>query len=236
MADKPKKQIDPQIAAEIAERKFNDSEGNKYGWASDVINELRIRGFTPIQQKNILYHIMAESGGDFRRVQGDYKPNYQGDNGDDWETGRGFVQATGYTYQEVGRRLKIPLGKNPKLANHPEYAAKIAAEFYKWKQEENPHLNFDNPADVHKATGPAESYEARVTRLSKGNPQKRIEPVMFPTDNDLAINTPAYDPKTHTPQDNGTLQPVEDNIVGKIIKMSDIGKGGIKTDTTPSSR
>jgi len=232
MAEKPKKQIDPQIAAEIAERNYNKSVNNPYGWAADVINELRIRGFTPVQQKNILYHIMAESGGDFRRVQGDFRPNYQGDEGKtDWETGRGLVQVTGWSYEEVGRRLGIPLGKNPQLATHPEYAAKIAAEFYKWKQSENKRLNFDNPEDVHKATGPAESYQARVTRLSNGK-----DPIRFPTDDDIGINTPAYDPKTHTPLDNGTLEPIQENIVGKIIKMSDVGKGGIKTNTTPTSR
>jgi hypothetical protein len=236
MAEKPKKQIDPQIAQEIADRNYNKSVNNTYGWAADVINELRIRGFTEVQQKNILYHIMAESGGDFRRVQGDYKPNYQGDNGDDWETGRGLVQATGYTYQEVGRRLGIPLGKNPKLATHPEYAAKIAAEFYKWKQEENPNLNFDNPEDVHKATGPKETYEQRINRLSKGNPQKGIDPVRFPTSEDISINTPAYDPKAYSPKENGTLEPVQENISDKIIKMADIGKDGIKLNTSPSSR
>lgn len=231
MAEKPKKQIDPQIAAEIADRNYNKSVNNPYGWAADVINELRVRGFTPVQQKNILYHIMAESGGDFRRVQGDYKPNYQGDNGTEWEVGRGLVQLTGWGYEEIGRRLKIPLGKNPQLANHPEYAAKIAAEFYLWKQKENKKLNFDNPADVHKATGPAETYEARVIRLSKGK-----DPVRFPTDDDVKINTPAYDPKTHIPLDNGTLEPIKEDITSKIIKMSNVGKGGITPNITPTSR
>lgn len=231
MAEKPKKQIDPQIAAEIADRNYNKSVNNPYGWAADVINELRIRGFTPVQQKNILYHIMAESGGDFRRVQGDYRKDYQGDFGDDWDTGRGLIQATGYTYKTVGDRLGIPLGKNPQLATHPQYAAKIAAEFFAHKREENPKLNFDNPEHVHKAVGPRETYQQRVTRLSNGK-----DPVRFPTDDDIKINTPAYDPKTHTPLDNGTLEPIKEDITSKIIKMSNVGKGGITPNITPTSR
>jgi hypothetical protein len=174
---------------------------------------------------------MAESGGNYRRVQGDYKKDYKGDFGDDWETGRGLVQMTGYSYQAVGQRLGIPLGKNPRLATNPEYAAKIAAEYYSWKRDENPKLNFDNPEDVHKATGPAENWTSRVNRLSNGK-----EPVRFPTDEDVGFNTPAYDDKKFKEKEDGTLEPVQEDLVGKIKYFSNTGKNGVNPNTTPTSR
>jgi len=65
--------------------------------------------------------------------------------------GRGYIQLTGrYNYKRAGEALGLPLEKNPKLAEKPEVAAKVAVWF--WKQRVRP--NVDNFNDVTSVTKP----------------------------------------------------------------------------------
>ena len=221
MANKPN---DKEIAA-IAAKRY-DENNNTYAWSSQVIEELRKQGFTPTQQKNIIWHLMAESDGVATRVQGDWRKDYKGDNGS-FKVGRGLVQLTNYdSYENMERMTGIPLTKHPELAAHPEHAPVIAAAYYKWKQGMFKFLDYDNLEHVHRATGPAETFEKRTARMAKA--QYRI-----PDDADLHLNTPAYDAKKFKVNEDETLT---EDFSAKIIKMSDVGKNGIKPNTTPSSR
>ena len=219
-----KKPDDKEIAALAAKR--YDEENNPYAWSSRTIEELRKRGFTPAQQKNIIWHLMAESDGIATRVQGDYHKDYKGDNGS-FKIGRGLVQLTNYdSYLNMEKMTGIPLTKHPELAAHPEHAPVIAAAYYKWKQNMFKNLNYDNLEHVHRATGPAETFAQRTARMAKS--QYRV-----PDDSDLYLNTPAYDASNFKVNENETLT---EDISTKIIKMSNVGKGGITPDTTPTSR
>jgi len=221
MAQKP---TDKEIAALAAKR--YDENNNTYAWSSRVIEELRKQGFTSTQQKNILWHLMAESDGIATRVQGDWRKDYKGDDGS-FSRGRGYVQLTNYdSYLNMERMTGIPLTKHPELAAHPEHAPVIAAAYYKWKQKMFPSLDYDNLEHVHRATGPKEKFSERTSRMLDSK-------YRVPDDADLHLNTPAYDATKYKAEDNGTLT---EDFSAKIIKMSDVGKNGINLNTTPTSR
>ena len=102
---------------------------------------------------------MKEYGGslDFRKYDPKYAPKkaktlgnkYAGD-GNRFK-GRGFIQITGrYNYRIAGKAIGIDLVKNPKLAEDPAVAAKIAVWY--WKLRVQP--NVTNWNDVEAVTKP----------------------------------------------------------------------------------
>jgi predicted chitinase/GNAT superfamily N-acetyltransferase/transposase-like protein len=102
---------------------------------------------------------MKEYGGslDFRKYDPKYAPKkaktlgnkYAGD-GNRFK-GRGFIQITGrYNYDIAGKAIGVDLIKNPKLAESPVIAAKIAVWY--WKLRVQP--NVDNFNDVGAVTKP----------------------------------------------------------------------------------
>ena len=105
---------------------------------------------------------MVEYGGslDFRKYDPKYAPKkakslgnkYAGD-GNKFK-GRGFIQITGrYNYRIAGKAIGIDLVKNPKLAEDPAIAAKIAVWY--WKLRVQPNVdNWNNVTDVTRPINP----------------------------------------------------------------------------------
>lgn len=176
-----------------------------YAWASTVIDELRKQGFTPLQIKNILPHLLIESnGGRANAVQGDWSRNFKGDSGS-FNVGRGFIQLTGYdNYRKMEEMTGIPLTKDPKLAANPEYSARIAAAYLKKRQQDfgkYQDLSYSTFESVHRALAP-----------KNNNPQDRIKHMekqgwRLATDEDLTAHTPAYDPSAWSVNEDGSLSP-----------------------------
>lgn len=69
--------------------------------------------------------------------------------------GRGYIQLTGrYNYRVAGKAIGVDLEKNPKLAENPAIAAKVALWF--WQSKVQPRVdNFKNVAQVTKPINPA---------------------------------------------------------------------------------
>jgi len=105
---------------------------------------------------------MVEYGGslDFRKYDSKYAPrkakelgNTKPGDGAKYK-GRGYIQITGkYNYAKAGKALGLDLVKNPKLAEKPAIAAKIAVWY--WKLRVQPNVDdFSNVKDVTKPINP----------------------------------------------------------------------------------
>jgi predicted chitinase len=102
---------------------------------------------------------MVEYGGslDFRKYDPKYAPrkaktlgNTKPGDGAKYK-GRGFIQITGkYNYKKAGEAIGVDLVNNPKLAEDPAVAAKIAVWY--WKLRVQP--NVDNWNDIRDVTKP----------------------------------------------------------------------------------
>ena len=108
------------------------------------------------------FQSMVEYGGslDFRKYDIRYNPkkaktlgNTSPGDGAKYK-GRGYIQITGkYNYAQAGKALGLDLVKNPKLAEKPSVAAKIAVWY--WKLRVQPNVdNFNNVKDVTKPINP----------------------------------------------------------------------------------
>lgn len=117
-----------------------------YEWAKPVWEELNAVGFNDKETQNILYNIMAESGGKMVDEKGN-KSTYKG---------RGYIQLTGKkNYEYFGNKLGVDLVNKPELANDPVIAAKIAAQFFKDNKAWRKIKNYETPEMVIKALAPA---------------------------------------------------------------------------------
>lgn len=105
---------------------------------------------------------MVEYGGslDFRKYDPKYNPrkakslgNTKPGDGAKYK-GRGYIQITGkYNYAKAGKELGIDLVNNPKLAEKPAIAAKIAVWF--WQHRVQPNVDdFNDVKDVTKPINP----------------------------------------------------------------------------------
>jgi len=108
------------------------------------------------------FQSMVEYGGslDFRKYDPKYAPrkaktlgNTRPGDGAKYK-GRGYIQITGkYNYAKAGKALGLDLVKNPKLAEKPAIAAKIAVWY--WKLRVQPNVDdFSNVKDVTKPINP----------------------------------------------------------------------------------
>ena len=108
------------------------------------------------------FQSMVEYGGslDFRKYDIRYNPkkaktlgNTKPGDGARYK-GRGYIQITGkYNYAKAGQALGIDLVKNPKLAEKPSIAAKIAVWY--WKLRVQPNVDdFNDVKDVTKPINP----------------------------------------------------------------------------------
>jgi predicted chitinase len=96
--------------------------------------------------------------------------------------GRGFIQLTGKdNYKRYGKRIGVDLVANPDLANDPEVAAKLAAEYFADKKKKG--VDFKDIAAVTKAVGPADPNAVKTrTQLAQkyltpgAPPGKKPEP------------------------------------------------------------
>ena len=108
------------------------------------------------------FQSMVEYGGslDFRKYDIRYNPkkaktlgNTKPGDGAKYK-GRGYIQITGkYNYAQAGKALGLDLVKNPKLAEKPSVAAKIAVWY--WKLRVQPNVDdFNDVKDVTKPINP----------------------------------------------------------------------------------
>ena len=108
------------------------------------------------------FQSMVEYGGslDFRKYDPKYAPkkakilgNTKAGDGAKYK-GRGYIQITGrYNYGIAGKAIGIDLVNNPKLAEKPSVAAKIAIWY--WKLRVQPNVDdFSNVRDVTKPINP----------------------------------------------------------------------------------
>ena len=120
-----------------------------------VTNTARKNGITGVQLAAFLAQVaheshnfqsMVEYGGslDFRKYDPKYAPgkakilgNTRPGDGAKYK-GRGFIQITGkYNYKKAGEAIGVDLVKNPKLAEDPAIAAKIAVWYWKTRVQPN---------------------------------------------------------------------------------------------------
>jgi hypothetical protein len=140
MADKPTEQ---QIKSD-----------NAYAWSAPLWTALSKKGFKDNEIVNMIYNIMAESGGKLVEEKGN-KSMYRG---------RGYVQLTGKkNYEYFGKKLGIDLVNHPELANDPQYAPIIAAEFFHENKAWSHIKNYDTPQNVIMALKPATFLENSST-------------------------------------------------------------------------
>ena len=199
-------------------QKPNKSKPSKptynYDWAEPVYRELEKAGFTPLEQKNIVWNLMAESKGRLVDEVGNesvYK-------------GRGYIQLTGKdNYEYFGKKLGVDLVKNPELANDPEIAAKIVPLFYaenkKWRKIKGNYEDFDN---VVKATAP-KFYKKQgdsVIRINKLK-QDGIEPP--------PLRKPVQNPVQNPKQKVAMIEPMQE-----LPMISKDPSGMPSFDTRPS--
>ena len=136
-----------------------------------LIKTARAAGITGIELAAFLSQVaheshnfksMVEYGGslDFRKYDPKYAPrkakilgNTKAGDGAKYK-GRGYIQITGrYNYGIAGKAIGIDLVNNPKLAEKPSVAAKIAIWY--WKLRVQPNVDdFSNVRDVTKPINP----------------------------------------------------------------------------------
>ena len=133
---------------------------------------------------------MVEYGGslDFRKYDPKYAPKkakqlgnkYVGDGAK--FKGRGYVQITGrYNYGIAGKAIGVDLIKNPKLAENPAIAAKIAVWY--WKHRVQPNVtNFNDVEAVTKPINPGlrgledrkENFADYITAMASPDTDKKV--------------------------------------------------------------
>jgi predicted chitinase len=94
--------------------------------------------------------------------------------------GRGLVQLTGKNnYEEMGKKLGLDLVNNPDLANQPEIASKIAAQYYADRKNR---FNYKDISQVAKATGHA-GGQAETLKRAQYAQQLKMEMNSMPKEN-----------------------------------------------------
>lgn len=168
---------------------------NAYAWSAPLWTALSKKGFKDNEIVNIVYNLMAESGGKLVDEKGN-KSKYRG---------RGYVQLTGFkNYEYFGKKLGIDLVNKPELANDPQYAPLIAAEFFHENKAWQKIKNYDTPQNVIMALQPATFMKDKATlsreqraenawndRLKFLNTQKIRIPTLTDRPADLAQPAPA---------------------------------------------
>lgn len=127
-----------------------------------VVTELKNKGYTDLQVKNIIWNLAEESQGKLVREKGN-SSRY---------AGGGFAQITGEeNYKKIGKRLGIDLVGNPNLTTDPKWAAKIAAEYFDMRADERykgSRKIYDTPEGVIKELAPKDRvWGNRLARLKK---------------------------------------------------------------------
>jgi hypothetical protein len=161
--------------AEPQKKKNNqyNPKDDTYAWSEPVLRALQRKGFTVKESMNIIYNIMAESGGKMVDEKGN-KSMYKG---------RGYIQLTGKNnYEYFGKKLGIDLVNKPELANDPQIAADITAEFFSANKAWKKIKDYEAPENVIKALAPKNANWAdRQAWLTKN----KIRP---PEYNDFPLN------------------------------------------------
>ena len=211
----------------------------KYDWVTpDLLDSFELAGIKdPIEQRNLLLHILAENGG---------KPTPEKYNGPSREAyfekkygvgtstgkilgndqkgdgvkyaGRGLVHLTGkWNYNRMQRLTGIKVADNPELMNDPETDRFVSMTYLKDKAGRMRIKDFKDPANLHKVIYPDESWETR---------KERVLPI---SDVDWQL---VVDARANRPQ-----EPVQAPAVKMTLQQfRKEQSGGIRPDTTPPAR
>lgn len=145
----PPNQVAPFIAQVAHESHDFRSLEENLNYSPQVLLKKYPKLFTKQQAEYIADHplkdqIIANTIYANRMKNGDYK------SGDGYRyRGRGYIQLTGReNYERMSKLISVDLVNNPHLAAHPEYAAKIAVEY--WRTRVANRVNTSNLAQVTK--------------------------------------------------------------------------------------
>jgi len=154
----------------------NPKEVDRYAWSSPYITALQNHGFENDEIKNVLWSIMAESGGKGTAMQ-------KGGGG-----GMGAIQLTGdANKKQYSEKLTKMLGRpvnlfNPAEYKNPDVNPALTAAYFSDRDRGKGYHNF---ADVHRALAPKDrNPQNRIDWLNKN----KIRP---PDDTDFMIHQEA---------------------------------------------
>ena len=154
----------------------NPKEVNRYAWSTPYITALQNQGFHNNEIKNILWSIMAESGGKGTAMQ-------KGGGG-----GMGAIQLSGdENKKKYSKTLTNVLGRpvnlfNPEEYKNPDVNPALTAAYFSDRDTGKGYYNF---SDVHKALAPKDkNYQNRIDWLN----ENKIRP---PDDTDFMIHQEA---------------------------------------------
>ena len=172
IADKPDSKLAPKTSlkpkprtTELKKPKTSNAHENlliKTATAAGIKGTELAAFLSQVAHESHDFQSMVEYGGslDFRKYDPKYAPkkaktlgNTRPGDGAKYK-GRGYIQITGkYNYAQAGKALGLDLVKNPKLAEKPSVAAKIAVWY--WKLRVQPNVDdFSNVKDVTKPINP----------------------------------------------------------------------------------
>jgi predicted chitinase len=146
--------------------------------------------------------------------------------------GRGLVQLTGKNnYEEMGKKLGLDLVNNPDLANQPEIASKIAAQYYADRKNR---FNYKDISQVAKATGHA-GGQAETLKRAQYAQQLKMEMNSMPKENKAYAEV---NNKSKNVAQNMTPPVIVNNNTNKTQMASNQTKSSPpeRTDTGTSSR
>ena len=225
----------------------------RYDWVTpELLDAFESAGIKdPIEQRNLLQHILAENGGKPRpeKYNGPSRDVYfenkygvgtstgkilgNDQKGDGVKyAGRGLVQLTGkWNYNRMQQLTGIKVADNPDLMNDPKIDNVVSMVYLKDKASRMGINDFKDPANLHKVITPSESWETRKERVLP------ISDVDWQLAVDARKNRPQ--PSAPAPVPAPAVQSPQKTPYGVKMTLEQFRKeqsGGISPNTTPPAR